>query len=258
MKNLLLGLAALWLSFVFAQDTTSCAPLLEGLQAEAEAQQALWEGVQSVATQTDITQSVDGQAYAATTSALYDLENRRIHQTIATDGQETMVLRYVDGEATMSMSGMDMPAPPQMMAPLEQQLEQLLDGNFGSPASMWGETEIVSCDGVQRYGDALAGEQVTVRLSEANSLLQGALADTPITPLRFVFVEGELKGMVQEAPELGTTLTVFENIVTNSDGLTEEMTLRLYSWDGTETQETGLMTMKNSYNQPIDETLFAP
>jgi hypothetical protein len=253
MKKLVVGLAALWLSFALAQDTTSCAPLLEGMQAEAQAQQALWEGIQSVTTQTDITQTIDGQTYAVTTNAVYDLENRRIHQTIATNGQETMVLRYVNGEATMSMSGMDMPAPPQMMEPLEGQLEQLLDGNFGSPASMWGEAEIVSCDGAQQYGDVLSGEQVTVRLSEANSLVQGADA-----PIRFVFAQGELKGMVQEVPELGTTLTVFEDMTTNSDGLTESMTMRLYSWDGAQAQETGLMTMQNSYNEPIDETLFAP
>ncbi len=251
MKKLVAVVLAAWFGFSFAQDTESCAPLLETLQAEAEEQQALWSGIQSVAQQTDIAQTIEGQAFALTTNAVYDLENRRIYQSIVTDGQETMALRYADGEAVMTIPGMDMdmPAPPEMMEPLEQQLEQILDGNFGGPAAMWGETEIVSCDGVQQYGDVLGGEQVTVRLT------QGVMADTL---LQFVFVEGQLEGVIQEIPQLGPTLTVFEELTTNSDGLTERLTTRQYSWDGSQAQETGLTTISYSYNEPIDEALFAP
>ena len=262
MKKFMIIALAAWFSFSFAQDTasqdtTSCAALLEPPPLQDQAN-AAWSNLQSVEADTTATQTVEGESVALAVRILFDLTNQRIYQTTNVNGEEVAVLRYADGKASMTMPGVDenLPTPPGLEAQFQQQLEQMSQNVLSDPTAMWGESEIVSCDGLKQYGDVLTGEQVTVRLQagEGNALLQTVVPDMPV---QLIYVKGQAKGVVQELPELGPTLMVFD-VTQNSEGLVERVAIQQYSWDGSVAEATGTTTVNYSYDVPIDETLFNP
>jgi hypothetical protein len=251
MKQLALALA-LVVGTAFAQDTESCRALFESLQVPPD--QEMLADLHSLTMTMTMTQALEGETMNVTTRSVMDFDNARMYQETDLGDGNQMVIRYQDGAASMNMMGMDMPAPPGMAEMLEAQLEQMMSGMFNDPASVAPDSELVSCDGAQDYG-VLAGEQITVSLSQPAAFMQEMMAGNTTS---YVFVDGEAKGIVQTMPEFGTTIMVIEELQRDGSGWPTHMTMRTYAWDGTSATESGLMTLSFSYNEPVDEALFAP
>ncbi len=202
-------------------------------------------------------QTVEGEEVAFEMSVLYDLDEKRVYQTTSINGEEVSVLRFVDGKATMTIAGMDgeMPAPAELEAQLQQQLDESFSKLIMDPTVTLGDAELVSCDGFQTYGDVLAGEQITMRVKAGeDSALQ---AVSPGTLIRVILTEGQMRGTFQEISQLGPTLIVFD-FTPNGEGQPTRIVMQQYSWDGSVAEATGTTTVDYSYDVPIDESLFNP
>ena len=157
----------------------------------------------------------------------------------------------------MTIAGMDgeMPAPDELETQFQQQLDESFSKLIMDPTATLGDADLVSCDGFQTYGDVLAGEQITLRVTAGeNSAFQTALPDSPV---RVIFSEGRMIGSFQEIPQLGPTVTVFD-LTPNSEGVPTRISMQQYSWNGVEAKATGSITVDYSYDVPVDETLFNP
>jgi hypothetical protein len=191
--------------------------------------------------------TMNGTDVSTNISQVIDYGNRRLYQTIDAAGQN-VVMRYADGKATMQMKmgeeTMDMPVP----AEATSALEGVFDQGFvqGLPENF----TVVSCDGQQSYAGLLEGEQVTVT-SEVPGMGE--------TTSKIIFgADGKTKGAISAVPNQGEMLIVFDTMNLDASNVPTEMVMSMYQFDGTNATPIGTTTINiTSYNQPVDESLFA-
>ncbi len=188
--------------------------------------------------------SMNGQEVNSNITQVIDYTNRRMYQTIDAMGQK-IVMRYADGAGTMEVAGMNMPVPAESLAALEGAFDQGLVQ--GLPENY----TIVSCDGPQSYAGLLEGEQVTV---------ESEIAGVGKTTSKIIFAaDGKTNGAISTIPNQGEMLMVFDTMELDAANVPTNLVMRMYQFDGTNATLFGTTTVSiTSYNQPIDEALFAP
>jgi hypothetical protein len=176
-----------------------------------------------------------------------DYTNRRLYQE-GNVGSISNIIRYQDGEASMSMkvgdSLMDVPMPEgQDMSSYESFFNQgLVQGLPISPT-------IVSCDGPQSYAGLLSGEQATITTEApgVGTITSRVIFDASGKPLGAVSL-----AMGQEM------LMVFEEMTQDDQSVPVHIKLSMYRLNGDEaTLVSTTTTDTTAYNQPVDESLFA-
>lgn len=191
--------------------------------------------------------SMNGQEVETNISQVIDHTNRRMYQTIAAAGQN-IVMRYADGKATMQMKmgeeTMDVPVPPESVGALEAAFDQ------GMVQGLPENYTIVSCDGPQAYAGLLEGEQVTVT-SEIPGMGE--------TTSKIIFgVDGKTSGAVSTVPGQGEMLIVFDTMELDEANVPKNIVMNMYQLAGNSATPFGTTTISiTSYNQPVDEALFA-
>lgn len=237
--KLLIALSFFLSLFSHAQD---CAYLLENAQPSI-----IFENLE---------QTISSTVYSGEQSntvdiyQLIDMAGERIYQETTLPGMGDITLRFVGGEATMQMAGMDMalPVPPQ----LQTQLEQTLTGAFDQQGMVPSNYDIVSCDGQQSYAGLVTGEQITVT---------AGLPETAggASEIRFLFNEdGHLAGSLMDLPQLGQTLSVFETYDLNSDNVPTTISFKMYQLGDSPELFTETSIVTNSYNETVDDGFFTP
>lgn len=194
--------------------------------------------------------SVDGQTGQTFMTQTLDYPNRRLIQESDVGGIKT-IIRYTDGKVSMSMvvgeDTMDVPVPSsdESAASFESLFEQPLFQ--GVPQNV----TVVSCDGQQSYADLISGEQVTVTTTLPN---MGEMTS------KILFgPDGKTQGAVSSPPGgFGEMLMVFEELTLDEANVPTHMKMTLYRLeDGTATFFNTTIMDILSYNQPIDDALFA-
>jgi hypothetical protein len=220
-------------------ETLECERLLENLANQPE--------LTSLETSTtyafDPTQPAD---YKVT-----DFVQERVYWEISLDGVD-YVYRLVNGKVTgaIKTNGAEesTDVPDYIRLPLE--------ATFSDDASLRDIAEkavVLSCDGEQSYSDAngevVRGQQVTVG-GKTNS--QGHSA-------RLLFdAEGDLTGNYVDRPDSDDFLIVNSGIRKDDAGVVLEVTVSNYAGeDGAFELLSKLTTKTFSYNEEVDETLFA-
>lgn len=238
---LLLALLAL-AGTAFAQIDDRARELLEGLVDEA--------AVTEVRTMEQVmTMHLSAEDISTTTRTVIDFDNERAAIFTETMGMEVVML-FVDGNMSMKMQGMTMPAMPGM--------EGTFDGMFDDVTydSLLDYPDVsATYDGVVSYADVLSGHQVTYSGGEVQAAGVGAEFDDSGT-VRFIFDDaGKLIGNV-------VTMDAATDLVSVLIG--EPQLAGLPVFDTELYQVTGgsatLFATMNyeaiSINEPIDETLF--
>ncbi len=191
--------------------------------------------------------SVDGQSAETVMRQVIDYTNRRLYQENSF-GSISNIMRYQAGTATMSMKVgdrlMDVPMPEgQDTSSFESLFDQgIVQGLPTSPT-------VVSCDGQQSYAGLLSGEQATIT-TEAPSV--GTIIS------RVIFdVSGKPLGAVSTAMGMDM-LMVFEEMTLDDQNVPVHIKLSMYQLTGEEANLLSITTTDTtSYNQPVDESLFA-
>lgn len=192
--------------------------------------------------------SMNGQEVNSNIAQVIDYTNRRLYQTIDAMGQQ-IVMTYANGEGSMQMKmgeeTMDMPVPAESLAALEGAFDQ------GIVQGLPENYTIISCDGPQSYAGLLEGEQVTVE------------SDVPgigKTTSKIIFgADGKTQGAISTTPDQGEMLIVFDTIELDEANMPTNLAMSMYQFDGTNATPMGTTTISiTSYNQPVDEALFAP
>lgn len=197
------------------------------------------------------TTTVEGQAVRSEILQVIDFENRRIYSQSDIAGVGEIILRYVDGQATMQLAGMPgvVPAMPAMAA----ELEQLFDAAFAQ-SGLPQDYELVSCDGPHNYAGLVSGEQVTVK-----TLVPDASGRLVRQEARLLFADAELVAQLMMLPGLGEVLIVFETLDRDDAGMIIRAHTRSYQLAGDAAELFADTTVEVlAYNEPIDESLFAP
>lgn len=191
--------------------------------------------------------TMNGQSVDSNISQVIDHTNRRLYQTIVAAGQ-TIVMRYANGEGTMQMKmgeeTMDMPVPAESLSALEAAFDQ------GMVQGLPENYTIVSCDGPQAYAGLLEGEQVTVT-SEIPGMGE--------TTSKIIFgADGKTSGAVSTVPGQGEMLIVFDTMELDEANVPKNIVMSMYQLAGENATPFGTTTINiTSYNQPVDESLFA-
>jgi hypothetical protein len=191
--------------------------------------------------------TVDGQTVDTNIAQVIDHANRRLYQTVDAAGQ-TIVMRYMDGKATMGMTmgeeTMNMPAPPEATKALETAFDQ------GMVQGLPQNYTIISCDGQQSYAGLLEGEQVTVSSS---------VPGIGETTSKIIFgADGKTNGAVSTVPGQGEVLIVFDTMTLDASNVPTEIVMSMYQLAGETATPFSTTTVSiTSYNEPIDEALFA-
>lgn len=189
------------------------------------------------------TMQFNGQEVNTAISQVIDYSNRRLYQTVDTMGQK-VVMRYADGKGTMEMAGMNSPVPEASLGALEATFDQGLVQ--GLPENY----TILSCDGQQSYAGLLEGEQVTVS------------SDVPgigETTSKIIFgADGKTNGVVSTVPGQGEMLIVFDTMELDEANVPTNIIMNMYQLAGETATPFSTTTISiTSYNQPVDESLFA-
>ena len=230
--------------------------ILLSLHAYAQECAYLLENARPSVTFENLEQTVSSTVYAGEQSntvdiyQLIDMSGERIYQETTLPGMGDITLRFVDGEATMQMAGMDMalPVPPALQA----QLEQTLSGAFEQQGMVPSNYDIVSCDGPQSYAGLVEGEQITVTATLPE--MAGGTSE-----MRFLFSpEGQLVGSLMDIPQLGETLSVFEAYDMDSNNVPTTINFKMYQLGDEPALFSETSVVTNSYNGTVDETLFSP
>jgi hypothetical protein len=192
--------------------------------------------------------TMNGQEVNSNIAQVIDYTGRRLYQTIDAMGQQ-IVMTYANGEGSMQMKmgeeSMNMPVPPESLAALEGAFDQGLVQ--GLPENY----TIISCDGPQAYAGLLEGEQVTV---------ESDIPGMGKTTSKIIFAaDGKTAGAISTVPGQGEMLIVFDTMELDEANMPTNLAMSMYQFDGTNATPMGT-TMINisSYNQPVDEALFAP
>ncbi len=239
MKKLLFLFISLF-TFVYAQDM-ACESLFANYPKPT---------VEMTSMESTITSNieVDGQQVDSTISQVIDHTNRRMYQEISAAGN-TIVMRYNNGAGTMQMKmgeeTMDMPVPAESLSALEAVFDQGLVQ--GLPENY----TIISCDGPQAYAGLLEGEQVTV---------ESDIPGMGKTTSKIIFgADGKTNGAISTIPNQGEMLIVFDTMELDASNVPTTIAMSMYQLQGEEATPFGTTTINiTSYNQPVDETLFAP
>lgn len=141
-----------------------------------------------------------------TSHIVIDVENRRLAGTFERAGgaEDPMnfdgTIRLVDGELTMVMMGMEVPAPPELVETYEAMFDQ-----YGTTDPLAG-IERATFDGPVDYGGLLVGDQVSI---EGDVSLPNV---AQVGVFRYVFAaDGTLLGAHSET-EVGEVLVLFEGM----------------------------------------------
>lgn len=191
--------------------------------------------------------TMNGQTVDTNISQVIDHTNRRMYQTIAAAGQN-IVMIYANGEATMQVKmgeeTMSRPVPEQSLAALEAAFDQ------GMVQGLPENYTIVSCDGTQAYAGLLEGEQVTV-----SSTIPGMGETTS----KVIFgADGKTSGAISSIPNQGEVLIVFDTMELDEANVPKNIAMSMYQLAGETATPFGTTTISiTSYNQPVDESLFA-
>jgi hypothetical protein len=187
--------------------------------------------------------SVNGQEVNTNIAQTIDFTGRRLYQTVDAMSQK-IVIRYADGAGTMEVGEMNMPVPAESLSALEGAFDQGLVQ--GLPENY----TIISCDGPQSYAGLLEGEQVTVE-SEVPGMGK--------TTSKIIFSDSKMNGAISTVPNQGEILIVFDTMELDEANVPTNLAMSMYQFDGTNATPMGTTTISiSSYNQPVDETLFAP
>jgi hypothetical protein len=239
MTKILFFICAVMVSVAFAQDL-ACESLFASYPKPTVELTSVEQTINSTST-------VNGQTMDAAISQVVDYTNRRIYQEMSMAGNN-MVLRYSDGKGSMAMKmgeeTMDVPMPPESVTALEAIFDQ------GVTQGLPENYTVISCDGQQSYAGLLEGEQVTIS-STVPSMGE-------VTSKIIFGAEGKVNGSISEIPGQGEVLMVFENMVVDEANVPTAMTMSMYQLQGETATPFSTMTMEvKSYNQPLDESLFA-
>ncbi|MGL4611030.1 MAG: hypothetical protein ACRCYY_15355 [Trueperaceae bacterium] len=188
--------------------------------------------------------SIDHQTAQTVVTQTLDYLNRRLVQESEAMGAKTIV-RYVDGEASMSVAvgenTMSVPIPEESGKSLEAIFDQPL--LQGVPQNV----TVVSCDGPQSYADLVAGEQVTVKTTVPN---MGEMTS------KIIFSKnGKTQGAISSPSGAGgEMLMVFEELTLDEANVPTHMKMTMYRLEGdTATLFTTTMMDILSYNESVDE-----
>jgi hypothetical protein len=192
--------------------------------------------------------TMNGQEVNSNIAQTIDYTNRRMYQTIDAMGQQ-IVMTYANGEGKMQMKmgeeTMDMPVPAESLAALEGAFDQ------GIVQGLPENYTIISCDGPQAYAGILEGEQVTV---ESDVPGMGKMTS------KIIFAaDGKTAGAISAVPNQGEMLIVFDTMELDEANMPTNLVMSMYQFDGTNATPFGTTSINiTSYNQPVDEALFAP
>ncbi len=194
-----------------------------------------------VTTLTTIT--VEGQTISSGSRMVIDYENRRMVVISEAMGFESTI-RIADGEATMLVMGMEMPAPPGTADDFEAMFDQGTNTNFLDAA------ESATFDGPVDYGGLLVGDQVTY-------VGDASLMNTPeATVMHYVFdANGAMLGAHMETGD-GEMLMVFAEPV-SGDAFAPAMDMSMYMLTDGAWQLFSTVEVQNVViDGEIDESLF--
>jgi hypothetical protein len=192
--------------------------------------------------------TMNGQEVNSNIAQVIDYTNRRMYQTIDAMGQ-VIVMTYANGAGSMQMKvgeeSMDMPVPAESLSALESAFDQ------GIVQGLPENYTIISCDGPQAYAGLLEGEQVTV---------ESDIPGIGKTTSKIIFAaDGKTAGAISTVPNQGEMLIVFDEMTLDEANVPTTLAMSMYQLQGDNATPFGTTTMNiTSYNQPIDEALFAP
>ena len=192
--------------------------------------------------------TIEGEAVETVITQTIDYANRRLLQETNAMGAN-IVMRYVDGKASMGMvmgeEIMNVPIPDENATSLEAIFDQPI--LQGVPQNL----TVVSCDGQQSHAGLLSGEQVTVTTVVPN------IGD--MTSQIIFSSDGKTQGAVSSVPgRSGEMLMVFEELTLDASNVPTHMKMTMYQLEGdTATLFSSTAMDILSYNQPLDDSLFA-
>jgi hypothetical protein len=234
-----LFLLIIFMGVAFAQDLP-CAALLDNLPSSSLGGISTLEATLSI-------RYVENGGNEVQYALIKDLENERTYHSysekMGEDFITTAIYRYQDGAGTLTRGDKTEEAPDEDSIEGIGEMMELLEFDFQDVFAVDG---VESCDGQQTYGDVVAGEQVTIRGNgEKTSFLFDEAGQ--LLALRFYDDNSE------DIP-----LTTFTEFVVK-DGLLQHGIVRYYTLQGNEATlgEERVLEVQ-SYNQPLDDTLFEP
>ena len=192
--------------------------------------------------------TIDGQEVQTVMTQTIDYTNRRLLQETNAMGANT-IMKYVDGKASMGIKmgeeTMNVPIPEDNVSSLEAIFDQPV--LQGVPQNL----TVVSCDGQQSHAGLLSGEQVTVTTVVPN------IGD--MTSKIIFSPDGKTQGAVTSVPgRSGEMLMVFEELTLDASNVPTHMKMTMYQLEGdTATLFSSTAMDILSYNQPLDDSLFA-
>lgn len=224
-------------SFAFAQDLP-CAALLDNLPSSS------LQGVSTLEATLTI-RYVENGGNETQFLLVKDFENSRTYHTYNPKmGDEFVtgaIYRYQNGVGTLTQGDQTEEAPPEDNIVGIREMMEFLEFDF---QNIFAADGVESCDGQQTYGDIVAGEQVTVNSNEGKTSF---LFDEAGQLLALRFYDDNTEGI---------PLTTFTEFVVN-DGLLQHGITRYYTLKGNEATlgEERVLEVQ-SYNEPLDESLF--
>ncbi|MEZ4629435.1 MAG: hypothetical protein R2880_01720 [Deinococcales bacterium] len=176
---------------------------------------------------------------------IFDYSQQRMLQRMLMPqmGGEVSLI-YQDGEITMSMMGLKLPAPPEMTQGFTGAFDSsLVQGKGGIPDNY----EILSYDGEQSYGSLIA-EQVSISFTNSSG--------SPVKAKLLFSSEGHLVGNFVESSPNNGILVVYEDIQAQ-DGFPLSMTIATYNLDEVRATLLARTVLSNiKVNAEIDASLF--
>ena len=190
--------------------------------------------------------TIDGQEVQTIITQSIDYTNRRLLQESNAMGMNT-VMRYVDGKASMGM----VMGEETMNVPIPDENAKSLEAIFDQPVVQGLPTNytVVSCDGQQSYANLLAGEQVTISTEVPN-------VGTMISKTIF---DASGKALGAATTFSGQDmLMIFEERTVDAQNYPTHIKMSMYQLKGDEATLFTTSTIDTlSYNQPLDDSLFA-
>jgi hypothetical protein len=225
--------------FAFAQDLP-CAALLDNLPSSS------LQGIATLEATLTIRYAENG-GNEVQYALVKDLENARTYHSysekMGEDFVATAIYRYQNGAGTLTRGDKTEEAPDEDSIEGIGEMMELLEFNL---QNVFAADGVESCDGQQTYGDVVTGEQVTVRGTDGKTSF---LFDEAGQPLALRFYDDNSEDIPL------TTLAEFMV----KDGLLQHGIVRYYTLQGNEATlgEERVLEVQ-SYNQPLEETLFEP
>jgi hypothetical protein len=219
--------------FAFAQELP-CAALLDNLPSSS------LEGITSIDATHTIKYVENGPNARSTLHYVKDFVNNRAYLEL--DVGYDIIYHYQNGIGTVTQNETTEEAPAEEDLVSIREMMEFLEFDM---RSIFTKDSVKSCDGQKSYGSLFTGEQVTVSANGEETFL--------------LFDEaGQLLGSASYYSEGDLVLGVLEDFFFEA-GLLQQGTVRSYEIKGDEAVllEESMLEVQ-SYNQPLDETLFEP